>query len=186
MSPSQTFSSAFRAGAPRVPSHRCFRVLFIVLPGITESHCMRYRAFNVMEALRSVGVETDLLAADSFPSASMRSSPSISSCWSAAAGHRDRVARSNSRNDTAFPSICDLDDYLFDEEVIAHSEYLRQQPIEVARSVINQFRDLVLKCRYYTGSTSYLTERAAVAGCAQPPNSQRPERNPDRIVADRP
>ena len=50
-----------RAGIARVPSHRCFRVLFIVRPGITEAACMRYRAYNVMEALRKVGVETDLL-----------------------------------------------------------------------------------------------------------------------------
>src|SRR5271166_954453 len=48
-----------RTGGLRVPSHRCFRVLFIVRPGPTEAACTRYRGYNIMEALRLSGVETD-------------------------------------------------------------------------------------------------------------------------------
>src|ERR1017187_7992872 len=153
-----------RAGSPRVPSHRTFRVLFIVRPGITEAACTRYRAYNVMEALRKVGVETELLddqllqerlgevlGFDLIVLVRRRWSPEIASLLEFAERH-------------SIPVICDLDDYLFDLEVIPHSEYLRQQPIEAARALINQFRDLVLKCRYYTGATSYLRERAASLG----------------------
>jgi glycosyltransferase involved in cell wall biosynthesis len=155
---------AERAGGTRVPSHRCFRVLFIVIPGITEAICMRYRAYNVMEALRSVGVETEhlydrlfperlheVLAFDLIVLVRHRWSPEIALLIEFAERH-------------SIPVICDLDDYLFDEEVLPHSEWLRQQPIETAQSVINQFRDLVLRCRYYTGTTSYLRERAAALG----------------------
>jgi hypothetical protein len=47
-----------RAGGPRIPSRHRFRVLFVVRPGRDDPSCMRYRAYNVMEALRKVGVET--------------------------------------------------------------------------------------------------------------------------------
>ena len=35
---------------------------------------------------------------------------------------------------------------------------------ETAQSLINQFRELVLSCRYYTGATVYLRDRAAALG----------------------
>ena len=153
-----------RSGGARAPSHRRFRVLFIVVPGITEAHCMRYRAYNVMEALRHAGLESDhlddrlipdrlgeVLAFDLIVLVRRRLSPEIALLLEFAGRH-------------SIPVICDLDDYLFDQEVIPHSEYLRHQPIETAQSLINQFRDLVLSCRYYTGATVYLRDRAAALG----------------------
>ena len=48
-----------RAGRPRIPSPRCFRVVYVVISGISDAACMRYRAYNIMEALRKVGVESE-------------------------------------------------------------------------------------------------------------------------------
>ena len=155
-----------RAGGPRIPSQHRFRVLFVVRPGIEDPSNMRYRAYNVMEALRTVGVETDLvddrllatrlpqiLAFDLIVLVRRRSSKQVDLLLQFAKKH-------------CIPVICDLDDYLFDEEVVPHSEYLRMLPAEDARAVIHAFRGPILKCRYFTGSTPYLTERAVSLGVA--------------------
>jgi hypothetical protein len=84
---------------------------------------MRYRAYKVM-ALRTVGVETDLvddrllatrlpqvLAFDLIVQVRRRSSKEVNLLLQYAEKHCIRV-------------ICDLDDYLFDKEVLPHSEYL--------------------------------------------------------------
>jgi glycosyltransferase involved in cell wall biosynthesis len=125
---------------------------------------MRYRAYNVMEALRLVGVASEfvddrllpgrlgeVLAFDLVVLVRRRSSPEIELFLEFADRHR-------------IPVVCDLDDYLFDREVLPHSEWLGQQPIEYAEALVNQFRELVSRCPYYTGSTPYLIERAARLG----------------------
>jgi glycosyltransferase involved in cell wall biosynthesis len=153
-----------RAGGPRIPSPNCFRVLFVVIPGISDAACMRYRAYNVMEALRTVEVESEcidfrlvptrlgqLLAFDLIVLVRRRSSPEVDLLLQFAEQHR-------------IPVICDLDDYLFDEEVLPHSEYLRMLPAEDARALIEDFRGPILKCRYYTGSTPFLMKRAVSLG----------------------
>src|SRR5262249_26013184 len=119
-----------RAGAARVPSHRCFRVLFIVRPGPTEALCTRYRGYNIMEALRLAGVEADhlddrriperleeVLAFDLVVTVRCRWSPEIAQLL-------DFAGR------FSIPVICDLDDYLFDEEVLPYSDFLRAMPLE--------------------------------------------------------
>jgi glycosyltransferase involved in cell wall biosynthesis len=155
-----------RAGAPRAPSPCCFRVLFVGRPGNSEPACMRYRAYNVIEALRQIGVQSDfvddrllparlgeVLAYDLLVLVRRRRSPEIDTILDFADSHQ-------------IPVVCDLDDYLFDREVLDQSEYLRQQPAGNAETLINQFRYLVTRCRYYTGSTSFLTERAASLGAS--------------------
>ena len=66
----------------------------------------------------------------------------------------------------SIPVICDLDDYIFDEEVIPCSDYLQEMPLEQARELIRGFRELVLRAGYYTGATDFLRERAAALGKA--------------------
>jgi glycosyltransferase involved in cell wall biosynthesis len=154
----------YKAGCPRIPSSHCFRVVFVVIPGISDAACMRYRAYNVMEALRLVGVETDcvdyrlitsrlneLLAFDLIVLVRRSRSSEVEMLLAFADEH-------------SIPVVCDLDDYLFDDEVLPHSEYLRMLPSEAANDFIQGFRDVVLKCRYYTGSTEYLRQRAADLG----------------------
>jgi glycosyltransferase involved in cell wall biosynthesis len=117
-----------------------------------------------MEALRLVGVESDLLddrllperlgevlAFDLIVLVRRRTSPQIKLLLEFSEAH-------------GLPVVYELDDYLFDEEVVPHSEFLRTQPIEAARFLVNEYRDLVLSCRYYTGTTSYLVDLVAALG----------------------
>ncbi len=128
-----------RAGRPRIPSPRCFRVVYVVISGISDAACMRYRAYNIMEALRKVGVESEcrdyrvlsnrpseLLAFDLIVLVRRRSSPEVDLLLQFARNH-------------SIPVVCDLDDYLFDEAVLPHSEYLRMLPPEDALAVIRAF-----------------------------------------------
>ena len=155
---------ADRAGGARVPSDRCFRILFVVRPGPSVAACTRYRGYNIMEALRLEGIEADhlddrripeqleeLLLYDLVVLVRRRMSPEIS-----------RLLQYSSRH--SIPVIYDLDDYLFDDEVIPCSEYLREMPLAEARWLIQEFRELVLRADYYTGTTEFLKERAASLG----------------------
>ena len=60
--------------------------------------------------------------------------------------------------------VCDLDDYLFDDEVIPHSDYLRAMEPEQARELTRDYRELVLRSSYYTGVTEFLRDRATSLG----------------------
>ena len=155
-----------RSGGPRVPSDRHFRILFIVRPGPSEAACTRYRGYNIMEALRLAGVETDhlddrrvperleeLLLFDLIVLVRRRMSPEITRLLEFA-------------DEFSIPVICDLDDYIFDEEVIPCSDYLQEMPLEQARELIQGFRELVLRAGYYTGATDFLRARAAALGKA--------------------
>ena len=148
-------------GGPRVPSTHRFRVLFVVRPGPTEAACTRYRGYNVMEALRRAGVETqhlddqkiferldELRQFDLVVLVRRRMSPEIVRLLEFADEH-------------AIPVVCDLDDYIFDEEVIPESDYLRAMPLDQARELIHEFREIVLRATYYTGATDILKIRKA-------------------------
>lgn len=153
-----------RVGGPRVPSARTFRILYVVRPGFADMLCMRLRGYNVMEALRLAGVEVAYLddrhirthlawalAHDLIVVVRGRMTPDIALLLEHAEGY-------------SIPVACDLDDYLFDDEVIPCSEYLSSRPLEEARALIGTFRDLVLRASYYTGTTDHLIERATALG----------------------
>ena len=155
-----------RVGGPRIPSDRCFRILFIVRPGPSAAACTRYRGYNIIEALRLAGVETDhlddrriperledLLLFDLVVLVRRLMSPEITRLLEFA-------------DEFSIPVICDLDDYIFDEVVIPCSDYLQVMPLEQARELIRGFRELVLRAGYYTGATDSLRERAAALGKA--------------------
>ena len=157
---------ADRAGGARVPSDRRFRILFIVRPGPFDAACTRYRGYNIMEALRLAGVETDhlddrriperleeILLFDLVVLVRRRISPKITRLLEFA-------------DEFSIPVICDLDDYIFDEEVIPCSDYLHEMPLKQARELIQGFRELVLRAGYYTGATVFLRERVAALGKA--------------------
>ena len=174
------------AGGPRVPSHRCFRVLFVVRPGPLEQHCMRYRAYNVTEALRTVGVLTEHLDGDLVRHRLDEVLAFDLIVLVRRRGHRRWGCSSNSRHAMRFRSSA-TSTITCSMTRLSH----RASTYDICRSrarqaVINEFRESVLRCRYYTGSTSYLTRRAASVGATSHPNSQRPECDPDRNVADRP
>ena len=126
--------------------------------------CTRYRGYNIMEALRLQGIEADhlddrripeqleeLLLYDLVVLVRRRMSPEINRLLEFA-------------GEFSIPVICDLDDYIFDDEVIPCSDYLREMPPEQAREMIQDFRELVLRADYYTGATEFLKERATALG----------------------
>lgn len=153
-----------RAGGPRIPSHRSFRVLFVLRPGVWDAASMRYRGYNVIEALRLVGIEAahlddrhiprrlaEALSYDLIVLVRRQLTPELTLLLDGAGRH-------------SVPVICDFDDYVFDDEVIPYIEMLRRLPLDQARGIIGQWRDVLDRCRYFTGSSAYLTERAAALG----------------------
>ena len=135
-------------------------------PDRLHAPCTRYRGYNIIEALRLAGVETDhlddrriperleeLLLFDLVVLVRRLMSPEITRLLEFA-------------DEFSIPVICDLDDYIFDEEAIPCSDSLQEMPLEQAREVIRVFRELVLRAGYYTGATDFLRERAASLGKA--------------------
>src|SRR4051812_42987207 len=150
-----------RAGGPRVPSSDRFRVLYVVRPGPSVATCTRYRGYNIMEALRRLGVEVDhlddrriperleeLLLFDLVVLVRRSISPEL-------------IRLLEFAEEFSIPVVCDLDDYLFDEAVIPHSDYLSGMDPEGARGLIREYRELVVRSNYYTGATEYLKQQAA-------------------------
>jgi glycosyltransferase involved in cell wall biosynthesis len=119
-----------------------------------------------MEALRLAGVETDhlddhrlterleaILGYDLVVLVRRRLSEEINELLAFA----DRFS---------IPVVCDLDDYIFNEEVIPCSDHLSKMPIEQSESLIRDFRELVLRANFYTGATEYLVQEATALGKA--------------------
>jgi glycosyltransferase involved in cell wall biosynthesis len=153
-----------RIGGPRIPSVRSFRVLFVIRPGVWDAVCMRYRGYNVMEALRLAGVEVAhlddrylsdhlarALAYDLIVLVRRQMTPEIAQLLDAAGRF-------------SVPVIFELDDYLFDDETIPYVEMYRNLPIHEARAHVRKWRDLLDRCDYCTASTAHLAERAAATG----------------------
>ncbi len=161
--PTQIVAS-LRAGGMRIPSRHSFRVLYVVRPGIEDAACMRYRAYNLIEALRLVGIEAAhlddrripdrlpyVLAFDLIVLVRRTMSPEI-----------DLLL--DSAKQCGIPVLYDLDDYLFHEEVIPYVECLRNLPLDEARGFTERFRDLILRCDGFTTTTPHLRDRAADLG----------------------
>jgi glycosyltransferase involved in cell wall biosynthesis len=148
----------------RIPSLESFRVLFVIRPGVWDAACMRYRGYNVIEALRRSGVEVahlddrqlperlgEALSYDLIVLVRRQMTPEIALLLEGA-------------GELAIPVVCDLDDYLFDDEVIPYVAMLRQAPIDQARRIVREWRAVLKRCQFFTASTAYLTERAAALG----------------------
>lgn len=161
---SSTGVSIDRAGSVRIPSTHRFRVLFVVRPGLFDAACMRYRAYNLIEALRLAGFEAAHLDDRRIPQrlayalgfdlivlVRREMSPEISMLLDAA--HR-----------CAVPVLSDLDDYLFHEEAIPFVEMYRTSPLPEARRSIAKWRDVILRCDAFTTTTPLLLGRAAALG----------------------
>jgi glycosyltransferase involved in cell wall biosynthesis len=147
-----------------VPSIRSFRVLYVLRPGVYDAACMRYRGYNLIEALRKVGVEAahldecqipdrldQALSHDLIVLVRRRFTPAIAMLLRAA-------------QQASVPVVCDLDDFVFDEDAIPHTTYLSSQPPHLARATVAEWRDVVDRCLYYTAPTTFLVQRAAALG----------------------
>ncbi len=152
-----------RCGVPRVPSLHKFRVLYLFKSGLHDG-CNRYRVFNLVEALCLAGIEAAHLDERHIPAqlATILSYDLIilARCpWE----HTIELLLESARQ-VEVPVVFDMDDYLFDEVIIPHSEQLRQMPPEESRWFFLRFRIPLDRCAYFTGSTAFLAERASWLG----------------------
>ena len=148
----------------RVPSHRSFRILFVLRPDIHDAACIRYRAYNIIEALRLAGIEAahlddrqiprrlaDALSFDLIVIVRRPMTPEISILLH----HAKR---------SSVPVVYDIDDYLFDEEVFPHVEAFREKSPDEMRRLVETRREVLVRCDAFTGTTAFLTKRAAALG----------------------
>jgi glycosyltransferase involved in cell wall biosynthesis len=153
-----------RVGGPRVPSVRSFRVLYVLRPGEYDAACMRYRGYNLIEGLRRLGVEAAHLDELQIPDrlAEALSYDLIVLVRRQYTAHVAMLLRAAER--ASIPVVCDLDDFVFDEEAIPHTAYLSSQPPDRARRIVALWRDVVDRCPFYTAPTPFLVEWAAAIG----------------------
>lgn len=147
-----------RVGDPRIPSEHKFRVAFVVRTGVYDAASMRYRGFNIIEAVREAGVEaasfdepkvldsiSEVLTYDLIVLVRRPFSEVVSQLFSVAKAHQ-------------IPVICDVDDYLFDDSVIPHIA------AGVGSGWIDAYRQTLLAASYFTAPNQYLVDRATVVG----------------------
>jgi glycosyltransferase involved in cell wall biosynthesis len=140
------------------------RIAFIGSSAECEAQSMRYRAHNVLEALALVGVQGLFTAQEEVPDklsailshdliVLVRSPQNAVSRMVIDAAHR--LGR---------PVVFDIDDYLFDAWILPYVEAFRGMPRGEALRILDEIGDCLQACDYFTGSTSYLAEKAAALG----------------------
>ena len=153
-----------RSGGPWVPSAARFRVLYVVRPGVWDAACMRYRGFNLVEALRIAGVEADFLDDREIPTRLAEALGYDLIVLVRRQASPEVLLLLDEARKLAIPTVCDLDDYLSDEEITPFVAMLKAMPQGQARAWVEQWRGVLNRCDFYTGSTRYLVERAALLG----------------------
>lgn len=138
-----------------------FRVAFIGSAAACEAQSMRYRAHNVIEALALADIEgrfftleevqgnlDALLAHDLIVLVRLMHNPVTA-----------QLIESARR--LGLPLIYDIDDYLFDPWVMPYIEAFRALRQVDALRIMDELGACLDACDYFTGSTSYLAEKAA-------------------------
>ena len=161
--PPPTVRHLERCGGPRVPSERKFRVLYVFKSGLHDG-CNRYRVFNLVQALQSAGIEAAHLDERYIP-ARLDTILTYDLIVLARCPWEHTIdLLLGTAQQAQVPVAFDMDDYLFDEVIIPHSEQLRQMPPEESRWFFMRFRIPLDRCAYFSGSTTFLAERAALLG----------------------
>ncbi len=151
-------------GGPRVPSPRKFRVIYVSRRGIFDAASLRYRGYNILEALQLSGIEAARVD-EEHVAAEMGRILSYDLIVLVRRPLTEQIALLLDAADRAgVPVIFDIDDYIFEEEIIPHVEWYRRQPPEVARSCVQSWLRCLCRCRYFTGSTPILVDRVAELG----------------------
>lgn len=147
------------------PDGRKFRVLYVVKSGIWDAATLRYRAYNLIEALKTQDIEA-------FPTDELHLPTSIPELltydlivlarreWGKGIAQLALSAR-----EAGIPIVADFDDYIFDEEVIpflAANQSLT--PFEIKKFMITPYRKAVQNADYFTGSIDYLCDKARALG----------------------
>ena len=165
-----------------MPSHQCFRVLFVVRPGPSVAACTRYRGYNVMEALRQAGAEVDHLDDRQIPETARGVAPFRPVVLVRRRCPRRSPCLLDFAERHSIPVVCDLDDYLFDDEVIPHSDYLRAMEPEQARELIGELQRARAPSGLLHRCTEYLRDRAASLGKASYLDPERTQPSTGRTV----
>jgi glycosyltransferase involved in cell wall biosynthesis len=148
-----------RTGGASVPTERRFRVVFIVSDN-SEEPSMRYRAYNIIEALALAKMESsfvpekEVLARFSF----ILSHDLVILVRQMRTGVISQLIEAAQRLD--LPVVYDIDDYIFEPWVLPYIEVYRGPfQAEALRQMVRR-GDCLNHCDFFTGSTSYLVEKA--------------------------
>jgi glycosyltransferase involved in cell wall biosynthesis len=136
-------------------------VLFIVRHGIHDAAAIRYRGYNVIEALRLRGLEADAMDERHFP---RRLAEALSYDIIVLVRRQyspELAALLEAASTAGVAVVYDLDDLLFDERAVPYVEFFRRFPDAEARGLVKHWRELPSRCPYFSGSTPHLTEQAA-------------------------
>jgi glycosyltransferase involved in cell wall biosynthesis len=147
-----------RIGGSRVPTERKFRVVFVGTAK-REDPCLRYRAFNLIEALAlakmesSFVPETEILARFSF----ILSHDLIVLVRRTHDGVIPQLIEAAQRID--LPIVYDIDDYIFEPWVLPYVEVFRGFSQPEALRHMTLLGECLHHCDYFTGSTPYLVDK---------------------------
>jgi len=153
-----------RTGAAHVPTERKFRVVFLGSSAACEAQSMRYRAHNVIAALALANREAVFVPQEEIPA---RLSFILSHDLIVLARMMDNenvAALIEAARRYDIPVVYDIDDYLFDPWIMPYVEAFRGLPRCDALRAMNLLGACLHHCEYFTGSTAYLAEKAAILG----------------------
>lgn len=141
-----------------------FRVAFLGLGAACEAQSLRYRAHNVIEALAPVGVEGAFFSLEEAPA-----NLSAILCHDLIVLVRLKYDPVTARliasaRRLGLPIVYDIDDYLFGPWILPYVESFRAVPRIDALRILDEYAACLHACDYFTGSTSYLAEKAASLG----------------------
>jgi glycosyltransferase involved in cell wall biosynthesis len=141
-----------------------FRVAFIGSGAACEAQSMRYRAHNVIEALALVGLEGTFFTLEEVQ-AQLATILSHDLIVLVRLMHNHVTAQViESARRLGLPTIFDIDDYLFDPWVMPYVEAFRALRQLDALRILDELGASLHECDYFTGSTSYLAEKATALG----------------------
>jgi glycosyltransferase involved in cell wall biosynthesis len=152
------------AAVPTEPRDK-FHVVFIGSGWSFDAATMRYRAHNIIEALALAGLEGTFVVQQDVPS-------QLSKILS----HDLIVLVRRVRDDTltaligmarrrGVPIVFDIDDYIFDPWIMPYVEAFQDREGRARYlRLMDELGACLDQCYYFTGSTSYLADKAAALG----------------------
>ncbi|HZV05151.1 MAG TPA: glycosyltransferase family 4 protein [Gemmataceae bacterium] len=159
-------SPALGAGVRTSPgSEKCeFRVAFIGSSAACEAQSMRYRAHNIIQALALVGLEGTFFSLEEVESnLPVILSHDLIILVRLMHNHVTKMVIESARR-LGLPIVYDIDDYLFDPWVMPYVEAFRALRQSDGLHILDEIGACLHECEYFTGSTSYLAEKAAALG----------------------
>lgn len=150
-------------GGARIPSEHSFRVVYIGHSACAEAASIRYRAYNLIEALGLQGIHAQFIPEEDLPGRLAEALAFdlmvlVRRRWNPTIEILVRAARA-----LGIPVILDLDDYVFDPWVLPYIDFARGGMSEWTSRYIASFRATLEHCDFFTGPTSFLVRQAALS-----------------------